>query len=217
MQKIQEFLNERANLEKAEFDSKIIKTKLPILGVKMGDLDKKARALAKEGAGLSCFDFLSYEEVVLAGMMIGYKKVGAKEKIEMLEKIFPYFDNWGVVDSVVPRLKGMEEGVKYFESLLESEGEFKRRVGIVYLMKFVLPHDTKRVVNLLKNAINDKYYVKMAIAWCYSEAFVRDFDFMKEFILTIDDKFVRNKSIQKACESFRLTGKNKDEIRLLKL
>ena len=150
-------------------------------------------------------------------MMIGYKKCSSKEKIDFLEKLFPYFDNWAVVDSIVSRLKGLEQEEKYFESLLQSDEEFVRRTGIIYLMKFSLPRDVKKVVNLLKDAIDEKYYVKMAISWCYAEAFIKDYDFMKVFIQSIEDKFVRNKSIQKACESFRLTKFQKDEIRKLKI
>lgn len=216
MEEIEKFLKEHSNVKKAEFDSKIIKTKLPVLGVKTSDLDKKAKILAKS-CSLEDFKFLSHEEIVLAGMTIGYKNIPPKEKLALLEQLFPYFDNWAVVDSVVPRLKGMEGERGYFENLLKSEDEFVRRTGIVYLMKFVLPFDTKNVVTLLKSGINDKYYVKMAIAWCYSEAFIREYDFMKEFILSIDDKFVRNKSIQKACESFRLTLEEKNELRGLKI
>ena len=217
IQDIKEFLDSHSSKEKAEFDSKIVKSSLPVLGIKTCDLDKFARVLAKEGVGLNDFSFACHEEIILAGMMIGYKNCSAKEKIALLEQIFPYFDNWAVVDSIVPRLKGMEGEKEYFKSLLKSEKEFIRRTGIVFLMKYDLPYDAENVIKLLKDAVNDHYYVKMAIAWCYSEAFIKNYDFMKEFIKTIDDKFVRNKSIQKACESFRLTSEQKSQIRQLKI
>lgn len=216
-QEIKEFLDSHANKEKAEFDSKIVKSTLPILGIKTCDLEKFAKILAKGGVGLNDFDFLCHEEVILAGMIIGYKKCSTKEKVTLLEQIFSYFDNWAVVDTIVPRLKGMESERWYFENLLKSDKEFVRRTGIIFLMKFALSSDLERVVNLMKDAINDHYYVKMAIAWCYSEAFIKDYDFMKDFIQSIDDKFVRNKSIQKACESFRLTSEEKSQIRQLKI
>lgn len=216
MQFIQKFLIEHSNPFKAEFDNKIIKTRYPILGVKMGELDKYAKILAKRGTPVYEFELLSHEEIILAGMTVGYEKTQPKEKIDSLEELFPYFDNWAVVDSIVPRLKGLESEMAYFESLLSREEEFVRRTGIIYLMKFALPYDTARVVRLLKDAINDKYYVKMAIAWSFSEAFVRDFDFMKDFIMQINDIFVRNESIQKACESLRLSSEQKSIIRELK-
>lgn len=214
---IKNFLDEHKNIEKAKFDSKIIKTKLPVLGIKTSDLDSFAKLLARENVGLDEFDFSCHEEVVLAGMMIGYKKCKAEEKIDLLEKLYPFFDNWAVVDSIVPRLKGLEGERTYFEGLLEKEQEFIKRTGIIFLMKYVLPSDLKNVVLFLKNYICKLYYVNMAISWCYSEAFIRDYVFMKKFICEIDDRFVRNKSIQKACESFRLTDEQKKQIKLLKI
>lgn len=214
---IKKFLKSHSDIEKAKFDSKIIKTALPVLGVKTSELDKFAKNLSKEGGSLSDFDFDSHEEVVLAGMMIGYKKCSAKEKISLLEQLFPYFDNWAVVDTIIPRLKGLESEREYFENLLKSKFEFQQRTGIIFLMKFVLPYDLENVVKLLKTVINQYYYVNMAISWCYAEGFIKNFSFMIEFIKCIDDKFVRNKSILKACESFRLTSQQKAILRELKI
>ena len=216
-EQIRQFLIKNADKAKAEFDSKIVRTKLQVLGIKMAVLDSFARTLARENVGLEDFDFIYHEEVILFGMMIGYKECSAQEKIEFLERLFPHFDNWAVVDSVIPRLRSLKNERVYFENLLNSNDEFVCRSGIVFLMKFVLPCDLKAVVNLLKANIKEPYYIKMAISWCYAEAFIKDSDYMKSFIKQIDDKFVRNKSIQKACESFRLTKEQKEEIRALKI
>ena len=57
----------------------------------------------------------------------------------------------------------------------------------------------------------------MAIAWCYAECFIKYYDktikFFEEFEI---NKFVRNKSIQKAIESYRLTDSQKEVIMLYK-
>ena len=58
----------------------------------------------------------------------------------------------------------------------------------------------------------------MAIAWCYSICFIKYYNKTKRFFYSNDlDKFVRNKSIQKALESFRLSEKQKTELRKLKV
>ena len=56
----------------------------------------------------------------------------------------------------------------------------------------------------------------MAISWMIAEAFVNDFDYTINYLKQVDDKFIRNKSIQKAIESFRLTDKQKNILRFLR-
>lgn len=216
-EEIKIFLKENMNEKKAEFDRKIIKTNLKVLGVKTSSLSTFAKYLAKNEVELDDFDFICHEEVLLAGMMIGYKKCKSKEKICLLEKIMPYFDNWAVVDTIIPRFKKMEGERGYFESLLFRQEEFVKRTGIIFLMKFILPFDLKGVVKKLQEVIDEQYYVNMAISWCYAEAFIKDFDFMNIFLQQIGDRFVRNMTIKKACESFRLTREEKDKILKLKI
>ena len=64
---------------------------------------------------------------------------------------------------------------------------------------------------------NDAYYIKMAKAWFYAELCVFNSEIAKEEISKIDDKFVRNKAISKAKESFRVSLQVKEELEKLKL
>ena len=63
----------------------------------------------------------------------------------------------------------------------------------------------------------DDYYVKIAVAWFYSIAFIKQFEETLTYFLNNDiDIWIRNKAIQKSKESKRLTNKQKEIINSLK-
>ena len=72
---------------------------------------------------------------------------------------------------------------------------------------------------LLYNEIKlDKYYVKMAVAWGISVAFVKNEQKTREFLQNNSlDKITFNKALQKIIESNRVNKETKDEIRKMKL
>ena len=56
----------------------------------------------------------------------------------------------------------------------------------------------------------------MALAWCYAEALISDFDYMIEFTQRLERYIVRNRTLQKACESFRVSDEHKKQVRALR-
>ena len=118
---------------------------------------------------------------------------------------------------IVSRLKGIESEREFFIELLHSNRPFYIRVGIVWLMKFELKKDVIKTVNLLNdNVKNTNYYVEMALAWCYAEAMIVEFDYMIEFVQRLERYVVRNRTLQKATESFRISDERKKEVRALR-
>ena len=74
------------------------------------------------------------------------------------------------------------------------------------------------ILKELSKIDSEKYYTNMAIAWCYAECFIKYYDrTLKFFESNKLKKFVRNKSIQKAIESYRLTNSQKEVLRKLKV
>ena len=57
----------------------------------------------------------------------------------------------------------------------------------------------------------------MAISWLYAELCVFNFERGKKQIEKTTDKFIRNKAISKACESFRVDKPNKMLLQALKI
>lgn len=214
---VNDFLEKNRDLQNAQFERKLIFTKFEIFGLKTKLLEDEAKRLSKEGVIME--ELLppeSYEEVLLAGFLLGQEKILSSEKVEKIKKLLPYIDNWATCDAIISRLKKMESESEFFFSLLESEDPFYQRFGLVWTLKYFLKIDIKKALFLIKNTKNDDYYVKMAKSWAYAEAFLYDFELTKKFVLDEEDEFVKNKSIQKAIESFRLTKEQKDVLRKLK-
>lgn len=213
LEKITEFLLKNANINKAEFDKKLIDTKYQILGIKNQLLENFAKNLAKNEIN-DIFDgkIIYHEQILIIGYYIAYSKFENSRKIEMLEKFLPCIDNWAVCDCVVSRLRKLESEKDFFVSLLKVDKPFYKRVGIIWLMRFNLKKNFLETLQLLKCVKDDNYYVKMALAWSYSEAFTINPNFMVDFLSQLQDKFIRNQTISKARQSFRVANDIKEKI-----
>ena len=212
-EEIIEFLIKHTNAQNAEFAKKLIDTKYQILGIKNQLLENFAKNLAKnEIDDIFDGDIVYHEQILIIGYYIAYSKFENSRKIEMLKKFLPLIDNWATCDGVATRLKKLENENEFFVNLLKNEKPFYKRVGIVWLMRFNLKQNFLETLGLFKGVKDDNYYVKMALAWAYAEAFTINSDFMVDFLLQIDDKFTRNQTISKARQSFRVPNEIKEEI-----
>ena len=79
----------------------------------------------------------------------------------------------------------------------------------------------EKVLERLRKIKHEGYYAKMAVAWAYSICFIKFYEKTKEEFKNINkktlDKFIYNKSLQKAIESYRLNNKQKEELRKMKI
>ena len=213
---IQDFITKHSSESKANFDKKITPTKYPIYGVRLGELNNFAKQILKQQFSFYDLPLSCQEEILLAGFVVAYEKIDNVTRLEHFKYILPFIDNWATCDCIVPRLKKLKDEKQYFVSLLKSKNPFAVRVGVIFLFKFYLKEDLVNTLELVTQIKNDNYYVKMAISWMIAEAFVNDFDYTINYLKQVDDKFIRNKSIQKAIESFRLTDKQKNILRFLR-
>ena len=212
-EEIIDFLIKNTNAQNAEFAKKLIDTKYQILGIKNQLLENFAKNLAKnEIDDIFDGDIVYHEQILIIGYYIAYSKLENSRKIEMLKEFLPLIDNWATCDGVATRLKKLESEKEFFINLLKNEKPFYKRVGIVWLMRFNLKQNFLETLGLLNAVKDDNYYVKMAIAWAYAEAFTINSDFMVDFLSQIDDKFTRNQTISKARQSFRVPNEIKEEI-----
>lgn len=216
-QKIKEFLKDNADPENAVFQSRLIFTQYKIYGLKTPVMENFVKELIKQGVSFEDFALESHEEIVMAGMFIGRAKVENQQKLKWLKEWLNYVDNWASCDQIVGRLKGMESEVEFFESLLKSKQTFTQRFGIIWLMRWNLKKGLKYTLKNIMAVENDDYYIKMAKAWTLAEGVLIDYAYTKNIIAGIDDKFLRNKAISKACESFRVTEGQKEELKKLRL
>ncbi len=210
-----------------KFSKKLIPdTKLTILGVRTPIIKSLAREYNKNNLA-EISNFLNdkhtyYEEWLLHGFLLSYEK-DIDNLFVKLNNFIPFIDNWAICDYSVMAMKLFRKyPEKTFEKVKEflySNSPYTIRFGIVILLSYFLDENfSDKILELIKTISSEHYYVNTALAWFYSVALVKQFD---KTIKIIEEKnlpkFVHNKSIQKAIESFRISDKNKHYLKTLKI
>lgn len=219
--KIRDELFKEQDLKYRDFQSKLIPNieKEKIIGVRIPVLRRIAKDAVKENVSINnCF---YYEEKLVNGLMIGYKKVSIKEHLAELKEFVPLIDNWAVCDSCCSNLKFTVNNREIvFDFLLDyiNKSEYETRFAVVMLMDYYLCDEyIDRVLELIKSVKSDFYYVNMAVAWALSVAMVKYPDKVLEILKNKTlSVWVHNKTIQKCCESYRISADDKEYLKLLK-
>ena len=225
MKVITDMLFKKQDLKYREFTAKSIPNISidKIIGVRIPDI----RTLAKEIKDCEYIDkFLNelphwyQEENLLHGIILSYYK-DIDLLLKKLDIFLKYVDNWAVTDIISPKIfkKYPDKVYKYIVKWIKSKDEYKIRFGVVSLLQFYLDDNyNKDILNLIKNIKSESYYVKMATSWFYSFALIKQYD--DTIILFKDkclDKWIHNKSIQKAIESYRISDDRKEYLKSLKI
>ncbi|ARJ38259.1 DNA alkylation repair protein [Sporosarcina ureae] len=208
-----------------KFSSALIPTNDTILGVRMPELRKLAKRIAKDDwrAYLQTANDEYFEEVMLQGLVIGYVTADVEELLLYVAKFVPKIDNWSVCDSFCSGLKFTKQNKERVWSFLQpyvhSEKEYELRFGIVMLLIYYSEPDyIDRVLGLLDRVQHEGYYVKMAVAWALSSCFVKLPDPTMSYLAGRNslDLFTYNKALQKITESTRVDQEMKKVIRSMK-
>ena len=196
-----------------------------ILGVRLPILRKISKNLAKDNYidYLNNKDLKYYEEIMIKVLIIGYIKVDNDTRFNYIKNFIPYIDNWAVCDSFCNNLKftnkNMNKVWNFLMTYLSSSNEFELRFVIVMILNYFLTDEfIDDVLNIFNNIHHEGYYVKMAVAWAISFAYIhfpqKTLEFLKNNNL---DKFTYNKSLQKIIESNRVSKDDKDLMRTMKV
>lgn len=207
-----------ADPEFARFQRRVISdTRYPILGVRMPILRRLAKQAAREEMPLEYF-----EQVRLKGLSIAYTKTSMEEKLAKLRKFLPEMDSWAMTDSIVPTLQPKPEELSalwdFAVECIAEEGEYTVRFGIViFLNHFLTETYIPQVADQLCTIRDDRYYIRMAVSWCFAEMAVTDYERVEAILRSgCLDLFVHNKTIQKMRESYRITKEQKAAVWLLR-
>ena len=168
------------------------------------------------------------------------------ECLSRIEQFLPYIDNWAVCDGKSPKalLKDEKRFVSCIEKWLKSKHPYTVRFGVNMLMNFFLDErfdkkflkwiaaidenlfddDSTGAAQSQKQAASvnaarptDRYYVQMVIAWYMATALAKQWDAAFPYIKGRKlSPWIHAKSIQKACESYRITQEQKEILRGLK-
>ncbi len=226
MQKINDMLFELQDSGYRDFHSKLVPNidKERIIGVRTPALRKLAKEVAKMPER---DDFLKecphyyYEENNLHGMLIGLMYKDPAEALDRIDKFLPFVDNWATCDMLPPKCLAKDRDLlrRTIVPWLKSDETYRVRFAIVSMLQFLLedsfsPDD----LNLVGDIKSEEYYINMAIAWYYSFALIKQYDSAIGLIESKRlDKWIQNKSIQKAIESYRIPEERKNYLRTLKI
>lgn len=224
-QEIRERLFELQDKKYKEFHGTLCNTcKYEIIGVRVPDLRKLAKEIIKRDfrSFLEDSEINYYEEAMLKGLIIGISKMPFNETCKYLKKFIPIIDNWAVCDITCSSLKitkkHIDEMWKFLYSYTISTKEYEIRFAIVMFLSYYIDKEhLKEIFNIIENIKNDEYYVKMAIAWFISIAYIKEKEITVKFLKTTQiDKWTYNKALQKIIESYRVDEDEKKKIRLMK-
>ena len=168
------------------------------------------------------------------------------ECMRRIEQFLPYINNWAVCDGKSPKALLKDESRFYAKicEWLKSTKPYTVRFGVNMLMNFFLDErfskehlklvaaidenlfdddstgaaqSQKQITSVNAARPTDRYYVQMVIAWYFATALAKHwnetFPYIKGRKLS---PWIHAKTIQKACESYRITDEQKKILRGLK-
>ena len=226
MEIITKKLFDNQDLKYREFKGKSIPNidKDNIIGVRIPIIRKIVKEIYQEDYISKFLDELPHkyhEENLLHGLILSIKYQDIDFLLSKLDSFLPYVDNWEVTDIISPKLfkKYPDKVYEKIKEWLNSDKVYVIRFAVVSLLQFYLDDNFKiEELELVNNIKNDDYYVKMAIAWFYSFALIKQYDItIKYFENRKLNKWIHNKALQKAIESYRISDLVKEYLRSLKI
>ena len=199
-----------------EFAAKLIPGGMRMLGVRLPELRRMAREMARAGQWrLATPPDAVMEEVMLRGMLIGYagREVPPAERLEALATFVPLITNWSICDSCCATYtfarKHREEVWQWLAPYLNSAEEYPARFGVVMLLDHYKqePAWAAQVAEALPRVPAQGYYAEMAIAWCACELCLL-YPQLSDSLLTSLRPSVRQRTLRKLRESLRTPSKS---------
>ena len=196
----------------------------PAIGIRLPVLKQYSKEVCKG-------DWRSYlnkirdehmEDLMVRGFIIAYADVGIEERSALMTDFIPKIDNWAVCDSFSSALKINKKNSDIFwrsiVPLVDTDKEFQIRFAVASMrFHFMDAAHIDEILCYMDMIKNDAYYVKMGVAWCVSECFIkfpeRTMEYLKNNTL---DKFTFNKALSKITDSFRVGDPKKDEIKAMR-
>lgn len=223
-EKIREQLIVQSEENYQKFSSRLLPNVDNILGVRIPNLRKMAKEIAKGEwrAYLEQANHQYFEELMIQGMVIGYAKAPVEEIVDYVRIFVPKITNWSVCDSFCSGLKITNKNKEIMWEVLlpylSSDKEFEVRFAVVMLLNYYVDSEyIERVLQLLNGVQHEGYYAKMAVAWAISICYIKMPEptllFLKKNNL---DDFTYHKALQKITDSLVIDQDTKVIIRSMK-
>ncbi len=225
-EELRERLLELEDIGYREFHLKTCPQAEHVIGVRMPEQRKLAKAIVRQGDFWQFLDEIEpyyYEEVLISGIVIATAPMGLSERFDYVSWFVPKINNWAICDCFSASFKFKPEDLEvlwdYLINFRHSEAEYDLRFMFVMILDHLLaPEFLERIFALLDEIKVEKHYVEMAKAWLVAELFTK---FREETLAYLQrdqlSTFAHNKAIQKACESRRISEVDKQTLRSYKL
>ncbi len=224
MEAIEKLLFERRDEEYAAFQAKLtpgVDREL-FIGVRVPKVRKLAKQLKNEPIASEFIRELPhkyYDENMLHGLLISEIK-DYEKAVEETDRFLPYVDNWAVCDIMSPKVfkKDKQRLLEKIREWAASGDTYTIRFGIEMLMSHYLDEDFRpEYLEIPAKLRSEEYYVNMMTAWFFATALAKQWDASIHYLEQDRlDGWVHNKTIQKARESFRITGEQKSYLATLR-
>lgn len=226
MKEIEKRLLDLQDLNYRDFHSRLMPDydKDRIIGVRTPELRRLAKDLAKAPEAETFLGELPhkyYEENNLHAYMIPHMARDFDQAMELTEAFLPYVDNWATCDTFIVKQFKQDLDRLFLKCLqwLKSDHVYTVRYGIVTQLNSFLDENFRpEMLDIIGDLNREEYYINMAVAWYYSFALIKQYEkTIPIFEGKNLDKWIHNKSLQKAIESYRIDKETKDYLRSLKM
>lgn len=165
--KIREELQSLAEEEYRKFSGSLVPGKIQMLGVRLPELRKIAKRIAREDFEQQIYsENIYFEEKMLKGMIIGYatmKDKNVERGLKYLDEFAPEVDNWSVCDSFCNTFQvvrnDLEKSWNHIQKYIDSQEEFQVRIGLILLLNHFVKCDKegKRISRKRRIEYSDLY------------------------------------------------------------
>lgn len=224
MEAITEKLFELADTKYRDFQAKLVPTvdKATIIGVRTPALRKLAKEIAgsaEAAAFMLELPHTYYDENQLHTFLLSACK-DYDICMKQIEIFLPYIDNWATCDQLAPKIlpKNPDDLLLHIKKWLASQHIYTVRFGMKMLMSFYLDAGfSPQYLAWVAGVQSEEYYVKMMQAWYFATALAKQYDaaipYLEQHKL---EQWTHRKTIQKACESYRVAAERKVYLRTLR-
>ncbi len=219
------YLIKNKDLEYKNFISRLIPNldKGIIIGVRTPVLKYIAKKIIKnkkEEEYLNSLPHKYYEQNQIHSILLS-QKMEYDKLISHINAFLPYINNWATCDTLIPKIdnKNLEDFYNHILIWLNSNHEYTTRFGVYMIMKnYLKKPNIDKYLNVITSIKSDKYYINMMISWTLAEALYVNYNKTIKYLEKQNlDKFIQNKTIQKAIESRKISNEIKDYLKRLKV
>ncbi len=221
---IQETLHAMQDTKYQAFQCKLLPTVDPetVIGIRTPALRKLAKTLAGSPEAeefLRSLPHRYYDENNLHSFLLCSIR-DFDTCIEALDRFLPYVDNWATCDQLNPAVlaKHPDQLLPHIRRYMSSTHTYTIRFGIELLMRYYLDELFRpEYLTMVAQIRSEEYYVNIMCAWYFATALAKQYEAALPYITNRQlPRWVHNKTIQKAVESYRVSPEQKAFLKTLK-